>query len=172
MLTMGNAGFSNPLLEGQDQRFPHYSTEKRQGCYCSLVRTAKWSNWPAGCRYIPCPCNSKPARRPLCFTDQEGATWVPDKIQHDELLPSGRVRRYSFPPARHPVELPGEVIGKAERLRFHGRSIRHVRISFQWSAAGTRSFLVQYNLGARCAGDGRVAGQKLWRTALAQTAAG
>lgn len=171
-VTMGNAGFSNPYWHdgfkkgGQHTGTPRYSTDQRRGCLLRITPDGKVEQLASGLRYIMSLQFNK--HGDLFATDQEGATWCPNGNPFDELLHLQTGRHYGFPP-RHPEFLPN-VVDEPSVFDYGPQHQSTCGFRFNTPAAGRGRFGPAF-----WEDDAIVTGEargKLWRTALAKTAAG
>lgn len=162
-VTMGNAGYDNPYWHDK-KGVSHYSPGKRRGCLLRIGADGKVEQLTSGLRYIMTLQFNQ--HGDLFGTDQEGATWVPNGNPFDELLHIEAGRHYGFPP-RHPRWLP-DVIDEPSVFDYAPQHQSTCGFRFNPERAG--------RFGPETwAHDAIVTGQsrgKLWRTALAKTAAG
>ena len=164
-VTMGNAGYDNPYWHDK-KGVSHYSTAKRRGCLLRIGADGKVEQLASGLRYIMALQFNR--HGDLFGTDQEGATWVPNGNPFDELLHIEAGRHYGFPP-RHPRWLP-DVIDEPSVFDFGPQHQSTCGFRFNAGAESKGRFGP-----ATWADEAIVMGQsrgKLWRTALAKTAAG
>jgi putative heme-binding domain-containing protein len=164
-VTMGNAGFNNPYWHDK-KGIAHYSTDKRRGCLLRIAPDGKVVLLNSGLRYIMALQFNK--HGDLFGTEQEGATWVPNGNPFDELLHLQPGRHYGFPP-RHPRWLP-EVIDEPSVSDYAPQHQSTCGFRFNGPAPGRARFGPEH-----WADNAIVTGEargKLWRTALAKTAAG
>ncbi len=164
-VTMGNAGYNNPYWHDK-QGVAHYSPEKRRGCLLRIGADGKVEQLASGLRYIMSLQFNQ--HGDLFGSDQEGATWVPNGNPFDELLHLEVGRHYGFPP-RHPRWLP-DVIDEPSVMDYAPQHQSTCGFRFNGPSAGRGRFGPEtWAHDAFTVGESR---GKLWRTALAKTAAG
>jgi len=164
-VTMGNAGYNNPYWHDK-QGVAHYSPGKRRGCLLRIGTDGKVEQLASGLRYIMSLQFNQ--HGDLFGSDQEGATWVPNGNPFDELLHIQTGRHYGFPP-RHPRWLP-DVIDEPSVIDFGPQHQSTCGFRFNGPSEGRGRFGPE-----SWARDAFVVGEsrgKLWRVALAKTAAG
>jgi hypothetical protein len=164
-VTMGNAGYNNPYWHDK-QGAAHYSPDKRRGCLLRFGPDGKVEQLASGLRYIMSLQFNR--HGDLFGTDQEGATWVPNGNPFDELLHIESGRHYGFPP-RHPRWLP-QVVDEPSVWDYAPQHQSTCGFDLTDPSAGRGRFGPE-----AWAHDAIVTGEsrgKLWRTALAKTAAG
>lgn len=164
-MTMGNAGYNNPYWHDK-QGVAHYSPGKRRGCLLRIGTDGKVEQLASGLRYIMSLQFNQ--HGDLFGSDQEGATWVPNGNPFDELLHIETGRHYGFPP-RHPRWLPS-VIDEPSVMDYGPQHQSTCGFRFNGPSEGRGRFGPE-----AWAHDAFVVGEsrgKLWRTALARTAAG
>jgi putative heme-binding domain-containing protein len=171
-VTTGNAGFNNPYWhdggkkDGQFTGTPRYSTSQRRGCLLRITPDGKVEQLASGLRYIMSLQFNK--HGDLFATDQEGATWCPNGNPFDELLHLQAGRHYGFPP-RHPQFLPN-VVDEPSLFDYAPQHQSACGFRFNTPTTGRGRFgPVFWEDDAIVTGEAR---GKLWRTALAKTAAG
>ena len=164
-VTMGNSGHSNPYWH-DNKGVTHYSTEKRRGCLLRIGADGKVEQLASGLRYIMSLQFNQ--HGDLFGSDQEGATWVPNGNPFDELLHLERGRHYGFPP-QHPRYLP-DVIDEPSVMDYAPQHQSTCGFRFNGPSVGRGRFGPEaWAFDAITVGESR---GKLWRTALAKTAAG
>ena len=145
---------------------PHYSTDKLRGCLLRLTPDGKPELLASGLRYIMSLQFNR--HGDLFGTDQEGATWLPNGNPFDELLHIQTGRHYGFPP-RHPVLLPN-VVDEPSVWDYAPQHQSTCGFRFNTPTTGRGRFGPEFwTDNALVVGASR---GKLWRTALAKTAAG
>ena len=171
-VTMGNAGFNNPYWhdggtkDGQFAGTPRYSTDQRRGSLLRFSPDGKVEQLASGLRYIMSLQFNK--HGDLFATDQEGATWCPNGNPFDELLHLQTGRHYGFPP-RHPTFL-SNVVDEPSVFDYGPQHQSTCGFRFNTPTTGRGRFGPAF-----WEDDAIVTGEsrgKLWRTALAKTAAG
>ncbi len=171
-LTMGNAAHDNPYWQESFKKgespsgSARYSTDKRRGCLLRIGPDGKVEQWASGLRYVMSLQFN--AEGDLFGTDQEGATWCPNGNPFDELLHLQKGRHYGFPP-RHPQFLP-DVIDEPSVWDYRPQHQSTCGFRFNTPMNGRGRFGPEF-----WEDDAIVTGEargKLWRTALAKTAAG
>jgi glucose/arabinose dehydrogenase len=164
-LTMGNAGFRNPYWEDKAGK-RWYSTAQGRGCLLKITADGKVEQLASGLRYVMSLQWNR--HGDLFATDQEGATWVPNGNPFDELLHLQPGRHYGFPP-RHPTHLP-DVVDEPSVWDFAPQHQSTCGFRFNGAADARHRFGPTFWAdNALITGESR---GKLWRTALAKTAAG
>jgi putative heme-binding domain-containing protein len=164
-VTMGNAGYNNPYWHDK-KGIAHYSPDKRRGCLLRIGADGKVEQLASGLRYIMSLQFNR--HGDLFGSDQEGATWVPNGNPFDELLHLEAGRHYGFPP-RHPRWLPN-VIDEPSVVDYGPQHQSTCGFRFNGPGAGRGRFGPEtWAHDAFAVGESR---GKLWRTALAKTAAG
>ena len=164
-VTMGNAGFRNPYWKDAAGAY-HYSTDQRRGCLLRIAADGKVEQLASGLRYVMSLQWNR--HGDLFATDQEGATWVPNGNPFDELLHLQPGRHYGFPP-RHPEFLPN-VVDEPSVWDFAPQHQSTCGFRFNGPLPGRGRFGPElWADNALVTGESR---GKLWRTALAKTAAG
>ncbi len=164
-VTMGNAGFNNPYWHDK-KGVAHYSTTQRRGCLLRISPEGKVEQLNSGLRYIMGLQFNQ--HGDLFASEQEGATWVPNGNPFDELLHLQPGRHYGFPP-RHPRWLP-DVVDEPSVWDYAPQHQSTCGFRFNGPAPGRARFGPEH-----WADNAIVTGEsrgKLWRTALAKTAAG
>lgn len=164
-VTMGNAGYNNPYWTDK-QGVAHYATTKRRGCLLRFNADGSVEQLASGLRYIMSLQFNR--HGDLFGSDQEGATWVPNGNPFDELLHIERGRHYGFPP-RHPRFLP-DVVDEPSVFDYAPQHQSTCGFRFNGPLPGRGRFGPEWwSDDAFMVGAAR---GKLWRTAVAKTAAG
>lgn len=164
-ITMGNAGYNNAYWTDK-AGVNHYSPSQRRGCLLRITSDGKVEQVASGLRYIMSLQWNRAGD--LFGTDQEGATWSPNGNPFDELLHLQAGRHYGFPP-RHPKHLP-DVIDEPSVWDYAPQHQSTCGFRFNGPLTGRGRFGPEF-WGDNAVVTGESRG-KLWRTALAKTAAG
>ncbi len=164
-VTMGNGAPTSAYWE-DGEHLRHYSTNQRRGCLLRLGKDGKFEQLATGLRYImSLQCNRY---GDIFATDQEGATWVPNGNSFDELLHLQAGRHYGFPPS-HPRWLTN-VVDEPSVWDYAPQHESTCGFRFNGPLPGRKRFGPAFWAdNALITGESR---GKLWRTALAKTAAG
>ncbi len=164
-ITMGNAAFRNPYWTDR-AGVRHYSPDQRRGCLLRITPDGNIEQLASGLRYVMSLQWNR--HGDLFATDQEGATWVPNGNPFDELLHLQPGRHYGFPPS-HPTFLPS-VVDEPSVWDYAPQHQSTCGFRFNGPLPGRGRFGPAF-----WADNAIVTGEsrgKLWRTALAKTAAG
>jgi putative heme-binding domain-containing protein len=162
---LGTANYANGYLL-DEQGKSHYDIRGERGTVLRVSPDLKTRE--IVCTGVRFPVSMAFRNGDLFCTDQEGATWLPNGNPFDELLHIVPGRHYGFPP-RHPRHLRG-VVDEPSVFDFGPQHQSTCGLFFNEPVNGGPTFGP-----ARWAGDGLVCGEsrgKLFRTSLAQTAAG
>jgi putative heme-binding domain-containing protein len=164
-VTMGSSAPANAYWTDK-AGVKHYSTEKRRGCLLRIGKDGQVEQLATGLRYIMSLQWNR--HGDLFGADQEGATWVPNGNPFDELLHLQPGRHYGFPPY-HPRWLTN-VVDEPSVWDYAPQHQSTCGFRFNGPSPGRGRFGPAF-----WADNAIVTGEargKLWRTALAKTAAG